>query len=132
MSKPTESVWVRRIISVVVKNKLLKMTSLDEQILVVEKDIVEVKIKIQTVEKAADDCTDPEEKKQLRDKEKQLREKETQLRDKELILLNAKHHPTGINILDGWVYMSCDTSLTIDTWLCHMIRHLLSMPGLVI
>jgi predicted nucleic acid-binding Zn-ribbon protein len=86
---------------VLIKNKLLKMTSLDEQILVVEKDIVELKIKIETVEKAADDCTDLEEKKQLRDKEKQLREKETQLREKELILLNAKHHPTGINILDG-------------------------------
>ena len=36
MSKPTESVWVRRIISVTIKNKL-KMTSLDEQILAVEK-----------------------------------------------------------------------------------------------
>ena len=86
---------------VVIKNKLLKMTSLDEQILVVEKDIVELKIKIEAIEKAAADCTDPEEKKQLRDKEKQLREKETQLRAEKLILLNAKHHPTGINILDG-------------------------------
>ena len=30
----------------------------------------------------------------------QLRDEKKQLRDKELILLNAKHHPTGINILD--------------------------------
>ena len=77
------------------------MTSLDEQILVVEKDIVEVKIKIQTVEKAAADCTDPEKKKQLRDKEKQFLAEKIQLRAEKLILLNAKHHPTGINILDG-------------------------------
>jgi predicted nucleic acid-binding Zn-ribbon protein len=91
-----------------VKNKLLKMTSLDEQILVVEKDIEKVEIKIQAVEKATDDCTDLEEKKQLRDEKKQLRDKETQLRDKEkqlrdekLILLKAQHHPTGINMLDG-------------------------------
>jgi hypothetical protein len=77
MSKPTESVWVRRIISVAIKNKLLKMTSLDEQILVVEKDIVEVDIKIQTVEKAAADCTDPEEKKQFLAEKIQLRDDET-------------------------------------------------------
>ena len=36
MSKPTESVWVRRIILMTIKNKL-KMTSLDEHILAVEK-----------------------------------------------------------------------------------------------
>ena len=64
------------------------MTSLDEQILVVEKDIVEVEIKIEAIEIAAADCTDLEEKKELRD-------------EKKLILLNAKHHPTGIDILDG-------------------------------
>jgi len=58
MSKPTESVWVRRI-----ENKL-KMTSLDEQILVVEKDIEEVEKKIEAVEKTINDCTDPDEKKQ--------------------------------------------------------------------
>jgi len=61
MSKPIESVWVRRIISVVIKNNLLKMTSLDEA---VEKDIVEVERKIEAVEKAINDCTDPDEKKQ--------------------------------------------------------------------
>ncbi len=53
------------------------MTSLDEQILVVEKDIVEVDIKIQTVEKAAADCTDPEEKKQFLAEKIQLRDDET-------------------------------------------------------
>ena len=63
------------------------MTSLDEQILVVEKDIEKVEGKIEAVEKAADNCTDLEEKKQLR--------------AEKLILLKAKHHPTGINILDG-------------------------------
>jgi hypothetical protein len=40
------------------------MTSLDEQILAVEKDIVEVERKIEAVEKAINDCTDPDEKKQ--------------------------------------------------------------------
>ena len=95
MSKPTESVWVRRI-----ENKL-KMTSLDEQILVVEKDIVELKIKIEAIEKAAADCTDPEEKKQFLAEKIQLRDERIQLRAEKLILLNAKHHHTGINILDG-------------------------------
>jgi hypothetical protein len=28
------------------------------------------------------------------------------LHAEKLILLNAKHHPTGINILDGWVYIT--------------------------
>ena len=103
MSKPTESVWIRRIISVVIKlkNKLLKMTSLDEQILVVEKDIKKVEGNIEELEKAIKIWTDPEEKKQLLGEKTQLRDETKQLRDKELILLNAQHHPTGINILDG-------------------------------
>ena len=86
---------------VVIKNKLLKMTSVDEQILVVEKNIEKVEKDIEKVDEAIDNCTDFDEKKQLREKEKQLREKEKQLRHEELILLKAKYHPTGINILDG-------------------------------
>ena len=103
MSKPTESVWIRRIISVVIKlkNKLLKMTSFDEQILVVEIDIKKVDGNIDELQKAIKDCTDPEEKKQLLAEKIQLRDEKKQLRDKELILLDAKHHSTGINILDG-------------------------------
>ena len=59
-----------------------------------------------TSQHVIDDCTDPDEKKQLRENETQLRDEKKQLRDKELILLHAKHHPTGINILDGWEYIT--------------------------
>jgi len=45
--------------------------------------------------------SNPDEKKQLRDKETQLRDERIQLRAEKFILLNAKHHHTGINILDG-------------------------------
>ena len=77
------------------------MTSLDEQILVVEIDIKKVDGNIDELQKAIKDCTDPEEKKQLLAEKTQLRDEKKQLRDKELILLNAKHHTTGIYILDG-------------------------------
>ena len=77
------------------------MTSLNEQILVVEKDIKKVEGNIEELEKAIKDCTDPEEKKQLLAEKIQLHEKDKQLRAEKLILLDAKHHSTGINILDG-------------------------------
>jgi hypothetical protein len=30
-----------------------------------------------------------------------------------LILLDAKHHPTGINILDGWEYITYHRCMAI-------------------